>query len=134
MGKNKKVKITKNGPYLVSGGLPLAKEIEVVGESGEPETWDRGREEHVKDTYALCRCGQSKNMPYCDGTHANANFDGTETASHINYEDGAERIEGPELDLTDYTELCSVARFCHLAGGTKKNVLRSNNPKAKKTH
>jgi CDGSH-type Zn-finger protein len=25
----------------------------------------------------LCRCGQSANKPFCDGTHAAVDFDGT---------------------------------------------------------
>ncbi len=39
MKNNKKVVISKNGPYLVSGNLPLVKEIAMVGKSGEPEEW-----------------------------------------------------------------------------------------------
>ena len=27
-----------------------------------------------KKITALCRCGQSKNMPYCDGTHKECGF------------------------------------------------------------
>jgi CDGSH-type Zn-finger protein len=33
-----------------------------------------------KDTIALCRCGQSKNRPFCDGTHRTCGFQGAETA------------------------------------------------------
>jgi CDGSH-type Zn-finger protein len=36
---------------------------------------DDGSEEVVeKDTVALCRCGQSSNKPFCDGTHALVGF------------------------------------------------------------
>ena len=43
-----KIKALPNGPYLA-------------------ESKEKGK-------VALCRCGQSKNKPYCDGSHAKANF------------------------------------------------------------
>jgi len=132
MKKNQKVKITKDGPYLVSGNIPLAKEIAAVGDSGCPEQWQKGKKYPPQESYALCRCGQSKNKPYCDGSHLKNNFDGTETASREKYLDAAEKISGPELDLTDQISLCSSARFCDLGGGTWDNVENSNNPQSKK--
>lgn len=131
MIKDKKVIISKNGPYLVSGNLPLAKEIAMVGESNEPEEWKKGQKYPEKENYALCRCGKSKNKPYCDGTHTKVGFDGTETASKEKYLKQANKISGPELNLTDARSFCSSARFCHLAGGTWNNVENSDNPEAK---
>lgn len=128
---NQKVLITKNGPYLVSGNLPLAKEIAMVGKDGEPEEWKKGKQYPKQENYALCRCGKSKNMPYCDGTHTKIGFDGTETASRMEYLKQAEKLSGSKLDLTDAQDLCSAARFCHLAGGTWNNVEKSSNPNAK---
>ena len=29
--------------------------------------------------FALCRCGQSANKPFCDGTHKKADFEASET-------------------------------------------------------
>jgi CDGSH-type Zn-finger protein len=132
MKKNQKVLITKNGPYLVSGNLPLAKEIAAVGKEGEPEEWKKGKQYPKQENYSLCRCGNSKNNPFCDETHTKINFDGTETANRKEYIKQAEKLSGPEIDLTDVKELCSTARFCHLAGGTWSNVKNSNNPKSKK--
>ena len=132
MKKNQKVKITKNGPYLVSGNIPLTKEIAEVGAGGCPEKWVKGKKYPPQESYALCRCGRSKNKPYCDSSHLSNGFDGTETASKDKYLNAAERISGPELDLTDQVELCSSARFCDLGGGTWDNVENSNIPKAKK--
>jgi CDGSH-type Zn-finger protein len=56
------VKVSKDGPYFVSGGIEL-----VVGEAEFPE-------EVSKEHYALCRCGASKNKPFCDGPHSTVNF------------------------------------------------------------
>ena len=30
--------------------------------------------EAVRDKVFLCRCGQSKNKPFCDGTHSTIDF------------------------------------------------------------
>ena len=51
---------THNGPLHVSGAL------EVV--TGTGKTINR-----VTDTW-LCRCGQSQNKPYCDGSHVRVGF------------------------------------------------------------
>ncbi|MGH8700921.1 MAG: CDGSH iron-sulfur domain-containing protein [Burkholderiales bacterium] len=49
-----------NGPYFVSGG------VELRADGARPR--EPGR-------YALCRCGGSKNKPFCDGTHWAIGFD-----------------------------------------------------------
>ncbi len=131
--EKQKVTVTKNGPYVVSGGLPLSKDISVSDLEGTPTRWAEGDKYPDKETYSLCRCGQSKNKPYCDGTHAKIGFDGTETANKEKYLDKADKITGPEIDLTDAPELCSLARFCHRAGGVWDLTERSDDPKSKKT-
>lgn len=113
MKNNQKISIVKNGPYLVSGDLPLEKERIISDEEGNSIEWKKGEKFPPKDNCSLCRCGQSKNMPYCDGTHIKIGFDGTETAAKEDYLKQAEKIEGPDLTLTDVPELCALARFCH---------------------
>ena len=54
------VKVSKDGPYYITGG------IELVGE----EFPDDASKEH----YTLCRCGTSNNKPFCDGNHSIINF------------------------------------------------------------
>jgi CDGSH-type Zn-finger protein len=110
---NKKVIISKNGPYLVSGKLPLEKEIIVSDELGNSVGWEKTERYPEKEKYSLCRCGCSKNKPYCDGTHSKVGFDGNETASREKYVARAEKTEGAEIELTDKEELCALARFCH---------------------
>lgn len=51
-----------NGPYLVKGPIDL------IDPDGKKWTLDR-------DVVALCRCGQSQNKPFCDGTHTKVHFE-----------------------------------------------------------
>jgi CDGSH-type Zn-finger protein len=131
LNKNQKVTITKNGPYLVSGSLPLSKKISIVGVEGEPEEWQQGKQYPEQENYALCRCGKSQNKPYCDGTHAKVGFNGTETANKKPFNKQCDIISGPELELADAQSFCSSARFCHPSGGTWNNVENSDKPSAK---
>ena len=56
-----KIQAVKNGPLIVQGS------VEVLDSSGQPMTPPRA-------TVALCRCGQSDNKPFCDGTHGKVGF------------------------------------------------------------
>ena len=132
MKTNQKVTVTKNGPYLVSGSLPLSKTISIVGSQGEPEKWQEGKKYPEHEKYTLCRCGKSQNKPYCDGTHIKIGFNGTEKASKKQYKDQAQVIYGPQLDLSDAKKFCSDARFCQLSGDTWHNVERSDDLNARK--
>jgi len=132
MKKDEKIKITKDGPYLVFGNLPIDKQIIGIGKDGEPEKWVKGKNIRSKEQCALCRCGQSKDKPFCDGTHAKIRFDGTETASKKPYDKQAETIDGPALKLKDVPDMCASARFCHRGGGTWELTNRSDDPKCRK--
>lgn len=54
------VTVTKNGPYAITGGLELVGQTFAEGAS--------------KEHYTLCRCGASKNKPFCDGSHWQVEF------------------------------------------------------------
>jgi CDGSH-type Zn-finger protein len=59
------VTVTKDGPYAVVGGTELLDQARAEGASAEH--------------YTLCRCGGSKNKPFCDGSHWGLGFkDGSE--------------------------------------------------------
>jgi CDGSH-type Zn-finger protein len=115
--KKVKIKVTKNGPYLVSGKIPLQKQVITADSEGTATEWKPSTKYKPQEKCALCRCGQSKNRPFCDGTHIKVGFDGTETADQETYLNEAREIDGPTLKLTDIQELCASARFCHRAGG-----------------
>ncbi len=129
--KEERIAIVEDGPYMVSGSVPLAKEIAIRDKKNVPAEWKLGEKYPDQESYALCRCGASKDKPYCDGSHANIEFDGTETASHRPFSEVAERYEGPGFDLLDDTELCAGAQFCHRAGGIWELTQVSMDPKAR---
>jgi CDGSH-type Zn-finger protein len=127
-----KVQIKLNGPYLVSGDLPLSKEIIGTNKDDESVAWTRGQDYPAQAKYALCRCGRSANKPFCDGTHAKIGFDGTETASRLPYLEQAEVTKGPTMSLADVDSLCAFARFCDPNGKVWNLVYKSDNPPAGK--
>jgi len=128
-----KITVTKDGPYQVSGSIPLAKEIIISDSEKMPLRWERGKQLPAQETVYLCRCGHSKNKPFCDGAHVETGFDGTETATHKPRLAGAETTTGPGLVLSDNESLCAVARFCHRAGDAWTLTEKSQDPSSKKT-
>ncbi len=104
--KKGKIKITKNGPYLVSGVLTLRKEIIASDKNGDSVGYEKGQGYDCPGEYALCRCGASKNKPFCDGSHGKISFDGAETASEEDYLKQCEKINGPKLELNDLGRSC----------------------------
>ena len=127
-----KIIVTKDGPYLVSGALPLGEKIIVTNEEEESLEYKDGKDYPAVAQYALCRCGRSGNKPFCDGTHKKFRFDGTETASRKSYAERAMAIEGPTLVLTDVENLCAFARFCDPKGQVWNLVQQPDNPETRR--
>jgi len=132
-GNNRKIVVKTDGPYEVSGSVPLAKEIMVTDAEGTPLRWEHGKEIPTKETYYLCRCGHSGKKPFCDGSHMQKGFDGTETATREPHQDQAELTSGPGLLLSDVVGLCALARFCHRDGDAWTLTEKSQDPNCKKT-
>lgn len=63
------IRCRENGPYVIQGA------VQVVDHLGNafPQT-------SAKGNVALCRCGHSKNRPFCDGSHRTAGFQAAEVA------------------------------------------------------
>jgi len=61
------IRALKNGPYEVTGGITVTDQKRTAYQSqGDP--------------VYLCRCGQSSNKPFCDGTHSKCGFKAEEIA------------------------------------------------------
>jgi CDGSH-type Zn-finger protein len=56
------VTVSKDGPYLITGGIDLIGDNIKFGDGAS------------KEHYTLCRCGASNNKPFCDGMHKVINF------------------------------------------------------------
>ena len=54
------ITVTKDGPYAVVGNVAL------TGQAADDLS--------ASECYTLCRCGGSKNKPFCDGTHWSIGF------------------------------------------------------------
>ena len=127
----KKIKVIKNGPYMVSGNIPMSKQKIIADNKKYSIRWEEGAKYPEEQEYALCRCGHSGKKPYCDGSHTQVEFDGTETASMDSYLDQARKLQGPDLILTDAQVLCASGRFCDRAGGAWKLTKNSDDPESR---
>ena len=54
------IRVDRNGPLEISGGIILLDDME-----SKPE---------LAEHYTLCRCGRTKNSPFCDGNHISCRF------------------------------------------------------------
>jgi CDGSH-type Zn-finger protein len=125
------VTVSQNGPYIVTGDLPLAKQTIVTDARGGSEAWQEGEAIPHKETYALCRCGASATKPFCDGAHSKIGFKGPETASREPFRDQATVSDGPVLQLADAESLCAFGRFCDPNGQVWNQVERTDDPHVK---
>jgi CDGSH-type Zn-finger protein len=63
------IRMRDNGPFVIEGSFTLN---DAEGNSFSLST--------DKPAIALCRCGHSKNKPFCDGSHKGCNFESAERA------------------------------------------------------
>jgi CDGSH-type Zn-finger protein len=122
------VLVSEDGPYIVTGAVPLSKQIIGTDKEGGSETWEQGKVYEAGETYSLCRCGNSRTKPFCDGSHLKSHFDGTETASREPYINQAETVDGPTVMLSDVQGLCAFGRFCDPHGQVWNQVRHTGDP------
>ena len=93
-----RITVSQNGPYMVSGRVPLKNaQGEALGS---------------RERYLLCRCGGSANKPFCDGTHNRIGFDGTEVADRGPISHRRKAYQGNEITVYDDRSICSHSGVC----------------------
>jgi len=102
MDAKPKIAFSPNGPYFLMHDTTPTPVPNLRRASGEACATVRG--------VALCRCGASKNKPFCDGTHAAIGFKGTNTADPA--KNKRDTYKGKRITIFDNRGICAHAGYC----------------------
>ena len=102
-----KILTLPNGPYYLINEMEPKVVENLRNSNGESLSTIRG--------IALCRCGASKNKPFCDGTHGIIRFLNNDTevteTGHI-VKDKRKTYAGKKIIIHDNRKICSHAAEC----------------------
>jgi len=90
------ITVIKKGPYIVKG-LEHFRDLE-------------GRKIPAQQTMSLCRCGHSKNKPYCDGSHTKLGFVGGKDPNRVSSK--VNEWKGKRITIVDNSDVCCRDRSC----------------------
>ena len=122
----RRIVVQKNGPYIVYGHIPLVRKVQIVSEYGEPLAWAKGEVFATGETYSLCRCGQSRVKPFCDGAHVDSDFDGTEAAPvNTTAERQVTYTGSTGIVVRRDTLLCMDSGFCCTRNADIEKIVRN---------
>ena len=91
-----------NGPYYLINNTDPVKVDQLQD--------DRGVALSTVAGIALCRCGHSKNKPFCDGTHSVIGFSSNTDAPKAN--DKRKDYVGSKITIHDNRAICAHAKEC----------------------
>ena len=89
------IKPAPDGPYLVKNLKQFS---------------NRNGDIEAKATMALCRCGESANKPFCDGTHATIEFSSAKLEGRV--ADERQDYEGEKVAIHDNRGICAHDGRC----------------------
>ena len=92
----------KDGPYLLKNDETSPVALKIQHHEGETETPVSG--------VALCRCGSSRNKPYCDGSHKRNGFSDEKLADGS--QDRRSSYPGNRITIHDNRGICAHAGVC----------------------
>lgn len=108
-----RIQATNNGPYEVSGIRRIVWQDPVETDQGEPIAWqERDVVANEEKTYWLCRCGNSSNKPFCDGSHRTSGFTAEDQADETPRSARTKAYVGQDVEVLDDRSLCVHAGFC----------------------
>ena len=85
-----------DGPYLVTNAESLCDHL--------------GLPVPTTPQMALCRCGESKNKPFCDGSHAWVRFSDAKDPKRV--ADRRDSYVGQQITISDNRGICAHSGFC----------------------
>jgi CDGSH-type Zn-finger protein len=103
-GEKPKIMPVSNGPlYLINSQMPR-----II------ENLKNSREEPISKivSVALCRCGGSKDKPFCDGTHRSLGFSSENKNVPQTAEDKRKDYVGKGITVHDNRRICSHSAEC----------------------
>ena len=100
-----KILLLPNGPYYLLNDMEPKVVENLQNSEGQPLSTLRG--------VALCRCGASKNKPFCDGTHGTIGFSSeNKTQDSPIIKNKRKNYVGKEITIHDNRKICSHAAEC----------------------
>lgn len=95
--KRPKITPTANGPYMLENCDRIVRVFD-------------GKVYEIEGTAFLCRCGGSKNKPFCDSTHKAIGFTDAKDPEHV--PDKRDHYEGKTITIHDNRGLCAHSARC----------------------
>lgn len=106
------IEIRDKGPYAVHGDIALVRKKRVTSSEGEAITWATTEKLAADEGYVLCRCGQSKTKPFCDGTHDYQAFDHDCREEFAPISETQEVLNGGDFRVKIDNSYCVHAKYC----------------------
>ena len=99
--KKVEIKLLPNGPLRLS--------VDTEEKTTENILFDsQGKPISIRKNSIICRCGKSKQQPFCDGVHKICNFDSSNTLD----EEIIQKYEGKEITIIFNRSICAGAGEC----------------------
>jgi len=95
-GLRPRIVVAENGPYLITNAAAVRSYL--------------GESLRVPPQLAFCRCGESGDKPFCDGSHARTGFSGAKDPKRVRDLRGTHR--GAQVTIFDNRGICQHSGFC----------------------